>query len=70
MKDTHTDSADQIGEFRSNKKKRSGSVIKLDTAIDSPSVKDAYTNLTASRRRAKVDYTAVRKQLALLKKLA
>ena len=70
MKDTHTDSADQIEEFRSNKKKSSGSVIRLDTEIDSPSVKDAYTNFTASRRRAKVDYTAVRKQLALLKKLA
>ena len=48
MKDTHTDSADQIEEFRSNKKKSSGSVIKLDTAIDSPAVTDAYTNLTAS----------------------
>ena len=70
MKDTHTDSADQIEEFRSNKKKRSGSVIKLDTAISSPAVTDAYTNLDTARRRAKVDYTAVRKQLALLKKLA
>ena len=63
MKDTHSDTEDQTGEFRPVK--NASFVLKIDTEVDAPSIRDAYTNVNAPRQRAKVNYTALRKQLAL-----
>ena len=63
MKDAYTDAEDQSGECKSVQ--HTSLVFKIDTEVDSPSVKDAYTNFNAPKHRAKVNYTALRKQLAL-----
>ena len=67
MKDTYTDGEDHSGEFRTTK--NASFMFRIDIEVDSPAVKDAYTNFNAPRHRAEVNYTAVRKQLALFEDL-